>query len=81
MKRQKENSVGGVSAIGLAAILYCGSGIRADYTIVAGRVLVESGRLVGIDEEALFHRANEVAAALVRQAEETTGVSYLEPPG
>ena len=52
-----------------AAILYCGSGIRADYTIVAGRVLVEGGRLVGIDEERLFHRANEIAARLVGMAD------------
>ncbi|MFQ5350346.1 MAG: amidohydrolase family protein, partial [Thermoanaerobaculia bacterium] len=64
-----------------AAILYCGSGVRADYTIVAGRVLVEDGRLVGIDEERLFHHANEVAARLVAQAERTTGVSYLLAPG
>ena len=52
-----------------AAILYCGSGIRADYTIVAGKVLVEDGRLVGIDEERLFHRANEIATRLVDQAD------------
>jgi cytosine/adenosine deaminase-related metal-dependent hydrolase len=63
-----------------SAILYCGSGVRADMTIVAGRVLVEDGRLVDIDEEALFHRANEVAARLVQTAEENTGLSYLEPP-
>ena len=63
-----------------SAILYCGSGVRADYTIVAGKVLVEAGRLVGIDEERLFHRANEIAARLVGQAERTTGVSYLDPP-
>jgi cytosine/adenosine deaminase-related metal-dependent hydrolase len=52
-----------------SAILYCGSGIRADYTIVAGNVLVEDGRLVGIDEERLFHRANEIATRLVDQAD------------
>ena len=63
-----------------AAILYCGSGVRADMTIVAGRVLVEAGRLVGVDEERLFHRANEVAGRMVASAEAVTGVSYLEPP-
>ena len=51
------------------AILYCGSGVRADATIVAGRLLVEGGRLVGVDEGRLFHRANEVAAGLVRRAD------------
>ena len=51
-----------------AAILFCGSGLRADYTIVAGRVLVEKGELVGIDEERLFHRANEIAERLLQPA-------------
>ncbi len=64
-----------------SAILYCGSGVRADMTIVAGNVVVEDGRLVGVDEERLFHRANQVAARMVEQAERSTGVSYLEPPG
>ena len=52
-----------------SAILFCGSGVRADATIVAGKLLVEGGRLVGVDEERLFHRANEVAAELVRRAD------------
>ena len=51
-----------------AAILFCGAGVRADYTIVAGRVLVERGELVGIDEQELFHRANAVAARMVRES-------------
>ncbi len=49
-----------------SAILYCGSAVRADCTIVAGEVLVENGHLVGIDEQRLFHRANEIAAGLTR---------------
>ncbi len=49
-----------------AALLFCGSGVRADYTIVAGEVRVDGGELVGLDEAHLFHRANEVAARLVR---------------
>ncbi len=60
------------------AILYCGAGPRADCTIVAGRVLVEDGRLVGLDEERLVHRANEIAAAMVARASAVTGVDYLE---
>lgn len=48
-----------------SALLFCGSGVRADYTIVAGEVRVDRGELVGIDERQLFHRANEVAARLV----------------
>lgn len=59
-----------------SAILFCGSGVRADCTVVAGRVLVEDGRLVGVDERRLFHRANEIAGRLVTAAESSTGLSY-----
>ena len=59
-----------------SAILFCGAGARADYTIVNGKVLVAKGKLVGLDEEALFARANEVAAKMVENAERKTGVSY-----
>jgi len=59
-----------------AAILFCGSGIRADYTIVAGRILVQNGRLLHLDEEALFHQANEISERMVRAAEEKCGFSY-----
>ncbi|MGD9874749.1 MAG: 8-oxoguanine deaminase, partial [Kiritimatiellia bacterium] len=59
-----------------SAILFCGAGARADYTIVNGKVLVAKGKLVGMDEEALFARANEVAAKMVENAERKTGVSY-----
>lgn len=51
-----------------AALLFCGSGQRAEYTIVNGKILVEKGQLVGIDEERLVHRANEIAEALVTNA-------------
>jgi cytosine/adenosine deaminase-related metal-dependent hydrolase len=61
-----------------SAILFCGSGARTDYTIVAGEVLVEQGRLVHVDEEELFHEANEIAARMVEKAEQTTGFRYLQ---
>ena len=48
-----------------SAILFCGSGVRADTTIVNGEILVEGGRLVGESEEDLFHRANDIAARMV----------------
>jgi 8-oxoguanine deaminase len=60
----------GAMADPASAILFCGAGPRADYTIVAGRVLVEQGQLVGVDESRLFHRANEVAARMLRAAED-----------
>ncbi|MDP6490344.1 MAG: 8-oxoguanine deaminase [Kiritimatiellia bacterium] len=59
-----------------SALLFCGAGQRAEYTIVGGKILVEKGQLAGEDEERLFHRANEVSDALVTSAEERTGVGY-----
>ena len=50
------------------AVLFCGSAPRAEYTIVAGRVLVEKGELPGLDEREVFHRANDLAAGLLRRA-------------
>lgn len=58
------------------ALLFCGSGQRADHTIVAGRILVAGGRLVNEDEEGLFHEANEVAAEMLTTAEARTGMKY-----
>jgi len=48
-----------------SALLFCGSGARAEYTIVNGKIRVAEGRLVDIDEERLVRRANEIAAELV----------------
>jgi 8-oxoguanine deaminase len=59
-----------------SAILMCGAGPRTEYTIVAGKVLVEQGRLVGVDEEALWERANKVAEKMLSAAEKKLGVSY-----
>ncbi|MBN1268760.1 MAG: 8-oxoguanine deaminase [Kiritimatiellae bacterium] len=59
-----------------SAILFCGSGIRADYTIVAGEVLVEGEKLVHMNEQELFHRANEIAEKMISDAEKKLGVSY-----
>lgn len=59
-----------------SAILFCGSGLRAEYTIVNGKILVERGKLVHTDEQELFHRANEIAERMLSQTEKKSGVSY-----
>lgn len=66
----------GAMADPASAILFCGAGPRAEYTIVAGKVLVEHGKLVGMDEEALWERANRVAEKMLSAAAEKLGVSY-----
>jgi len=59
-----------------SAVLFCGSGQRADFTVVAGKVLVKDGKLAGVDEEELFHRANKVSDGMVDAAERKRGVKY-----
>ena len=59
-----------------SALLFCGAGPRAEYTIVAGKVLVEHGKLLGVDEGALWERANDVAEQMLSAAEKKLGVSY-----
>ena len=66
----------GAMADPAAAPIFCGAGIRTDYTIVAGRVVVEKGRLIGTDEAELFHRANRVAGRMLAAAERSTGRNY-----
>jgi cytosine/adenosine deaminase-related metal-dependent hydrolase len=66
----------GAMADPASAPVFCGAGVRADYTIVAGRVVVEQGRLVGIDEAELTRRANHIAARMLASAERATGRSY-----
>ncbi len=59
-----------------SAILFCGSGPRAELTMVNGRVLVRGGCLVNEDEQELFHRANEIAERMLLDTERKTGLRY-----
>ncbi len=45
----------------LAALIFSGYNHGTEYTIVNGKVVVEKGRLVGVDEEELTKRANGIA--------------------
>jgi 8-oxoguanine deaminase len=48
----------------LAALIFAGYDHGADYTIVNGKLVVDRGRLVGVDEEELVHRAGRIAERL-----------------
>jgi len=52
----------------LAALLFCGYAHTTDYTIVNGKVVVDKGRLAGIDEEELFRKGHEVSSAMIARA-------------
>ncbi|MCC3372675.1 8-oxoguanine deaminase [Cohnella sp. REN36] len=47
-----------------------------DMTIVGGKVVVEDGRLIGIDEELAAERAQAAAQRLVNEATLLTGIDY-----
>jgi cytosine/adenosine deaminase-related metal-dependent hydrolase len=52
----------------VASLLFCGGRQNADTVLVAGEPRVRQGRLVGVDEEGLAARHNELAAAVLRRA-------------
>jgi cytosine/adenosine deaminase-related metal-dependent hydrolase len=49
-----------------AALIFAGYDHGTDYTICNGRVVVEKGRLTGVDERELTRDANRIAEALLR---------------
>jgi cytosine/adenosine deaminase-related metal-dependent hydrolase len=53
----------------LAALIFAGFSHGTAYTIVNGRIVVEQGRLTGIDEEELIVRANRISTALTGYSE------------
>ena len=48
-----------------AALIFAGINHQTEYTIVNGRIVVENGRLVGIDEEDIIGNANRISANLL----------------
>ncbi len=52
----------------LAALLFCGYTHQADYTIVNGKVVVDKGRLVGVDERVIVENMNRISSTLLSKA-------------
>ncbi|MBT3272678.1 MAG: 8-oxoguanine deaminase [Spirochaetales bacterium] len=51
-----------------ASLIFCGFNHASDYTICNGRIVVDQGKLTGIDEEKLKADANRIAAGLIDHA-------------
>lgn len=51
-----------------AALLFCGYDHRADLVIVNGKLVVEGGKVLGVDEERLAEAANLVSKRLLEKA-------------
>lgn len=49
----------------LAALIFSGYNHEAAYTIVNGKIVVDKGRLVGLDEEKIFREAQKAALKLI----------------
>jgi len=52
----------------VAALVFCGIRHEADYVMVNGRLVVEGGRLLTIDEDLLWDKANEASRRLLQKA-------------
>lgn len=63
----------------VAALVFCNARRRAERVVVNGNPVVESGRLVRVDERDLTARQNEHAKRLVDVASERTGIDFLSP--
>lgn len=51
----------------IASLLFCGCDHTTKYTIVNGQVVVDDGRVVGIDEDELARKANRISEALLEK--------------
>jgi hypothetical protein len=50
----------------LASLLFCGDSDIVDTAIVNGKIAVKNGRLVNIDEQKLYEKANKIAAKMIK---------------
>jgi len=57
---------------------YYGSNHFADTMIINGKVVLENGKLPGIDEEALTERANKLSAEYIKRVNKNTGIDYTK---
>jgi len=71
-------SYAGASSDLVAALVFSPFPAPVDTSMVDGRVVVESGELVGVDVPALVEKADAIAEGLLRRASERTGRNYFE---
>ena len=60
------------------ALLMCAGPPRARTVLVNGRVIVDEGRLLTVDTDAVYDEANRIAAAMIDGMHRRTGKSPLE---
>ena len=73
-------SYAGASSDILAALVFSPFPEPVDTVMVNGRIVVESGQLVGVDVPALVEKADGLSEALLRAAGRASGRDYFERP-
>jgi 8-oxoguanine deaminase len=71
-------SYAGAGSDPLAALVFTPFPEPVDTVIVNGRVVVEGGRLVGVDVPALVERADAISESLLERARRQTGIDYTK---
>lgn len=66
----------GAGADPLSALVFCGLDFRADLTMVNGRIVVQDGVLLDMDEQALVRRAHSTTQRLIDAASAVTGLNF-----
>jgi len=66
----------GASSDPLGALVYCGLDYRADLVMVAGRVRVRHGQVLGLEERQVVAQSCLVTQRLVRRAAAATGLDF-----
>jgi len=51
---------------------------RTEYTVVNGEVVVDRGRVVGVDLDEVIREANHIASQMLQTASMRTGINYLK---
>ena len=64
----------------VASIILYGANHIVDTTIVNGKVVVEKGRLVNVNEDEVIDRANRLSKEFISQAAKSTGMDYSQVP-
>jgi hypothetical protein len=73
-------SYAGASSDLLAALVFTPFPEPVDTVMVGGRIVVEQGRLVGVDVEQLVGRTDAISLGLLREATRRTGKDYFARP-
>jgi cytosine/adenosine deaminase-related metal-dependent hydrolase len=62
----------------VAAVLFAGDSHIVDTAIVNGKILVQDGKLLTLDEGKIVEEANRIASQMIERAGKRTGIDYFK---